>query len=537
MTMNGKAYFVGLDGGTGGARAIVVDQDGNVVSMATHDYETTFPRPGWAEQTPADWWRAACLAVRQAVREAGIPVAAVKAISADGTSSTLVALDGNLQPTMPAILWMDSRAAQQARRMTQTNDAALRRSRLGVSSEWMLPKILWIKESTPAIYERSRWFVEMTDYLALCLTGRLTLGLNHITNRWFYDGRRGGWPEDFFTRIGLDDITARFPDEILPLAEPIGPLTSEAADQLGLLPGTLVVCGGTDAYVAMVGLDVCRPGRTAFITGSSHLVLPMTDRDVEVPGIFGPHPDCVVPGLFVMEGGQVSSGSIVRWWHDHIGRLGQGSADTYGDMLRQAESMPIGADGLVALDFWQGNRNPYTDYELQGALWGLTLKHTPAHMLRALIESVAYGTENILRTLRAHAVSIETMVICGGATRTPFLTQMHADVCGIPIAVPKVLDATAFGSAINAAVGAGFYGSLPEASGHMVKESHVVEPDMGRNEAYGAVFEFYRETHEALSPLMHRMARRGHDTPRSGKAVDLALPDTAPRTAMAQPAE
>src|SRR6218665_1673512 len=112
-------------------------------------------------------------------------------------------------------------------------------------------------------------------------------------------------------------------------------------------------------------------------------------------------------------------------------------------MLRQAEAMPIGADGLVALDFWQGNRNPYIDYELQGALWGLTLKHTPAHMLRALIESVAYGTENILRTLRAHAVSIETMVICGGATRTPFLTQMHADVCGIPIAVPKVLDATA----------------------------------------------------------------------------------------------
>jgi len=537
MAIGGKAYFIGLDGGTGGARAIVVDQDGDVVAMATHDYETTFPHPGWAEQTPADWWRAACLAVRQAVREAGIPAGAIKAISADGTSSTLVALDSNLQPTMPAILWMDSRAARQARRMTQTNDSALRRSRLGVSSEWMLPKILWIKETTPAVYERSRWFVEMTDYLALRLTGRLTLGLNHATNRWFYDGRRGGWPEAFFSRIGLQDITARFPDEIIPLAEPIGPLTAEAAEELGLLPETLVVCGGTDAYVAMVGLDVCRPGRTAFITGSSHLVLPMTDRDVEVPGIFGPHPDCVVPGLFVMEGGQVSSGSIVRWWHDHIGRFGHAGADSYGEMLRQAEAVPIGADGLVALDFWQGNRNPYIDYELQGALWGLTLKHTPAHMLRAFLESVAYGTENILRTLRAHSVPIDTMVICGGATRTPFLMQMHADVCGIAIAVPKVLDATAFGSAINAAVGAGFYASLPQASGHMVRESHVIEPDMRRNRAYAAVFEFYRETHDALSPLMHRMARREAALPQADEPGERTGSDTAPRMAFAQPAE
>ncbi|MGQ3214240.1 MAG: FGGY-family carbohydrate kinase [Shinella sp.] len=537
MALGRKAYFIGLDGGTGGARAIVVDAEGNVIAMATHDYATTFPRPGWAEQTPVDWWCAACLAVRQAVREAGVSIADIRAISADGTSSTLVALDHGLQPTMPAILWMDNRAAQQARRMTETKHPALRRSRLGVSSEWMLPKILWIKETLPDVYERSRWFVEMTDYLALRLTGRLTLGLNHITNRWFYDGRRGGWPEDFFHKAGLDGITGHFPDEILPLGAPIGYITPDAAEDLGLARDTLVVCGGTDAYVAMVGLDVCRPGRTAFITGSSHLVLPMTDQDVEVPGIFGPHPDCVVPGLLVMEGGQVSSGSIVRWWHDHIGRLGNAGPDSYGEMLRQVEALPIGADGLVALDFWQGNRNPYIDYELQGALWGLTLKHTPGHMLRALVESVAYGTENILRTLRTHSVAVETMVICGGATRTPFLMQMHADVCGIPIAVPKVLEATAFGSAINAAVGAGFYGSLPEASGRMVRESHVIEPDMRRNRAYGEVFEFYRETHEALAPLMHRMARRGPPAPRPVGQNGLVISARAEAMTVAQPAE
>ncbi|MDO6966903.1 FGGY-family carbohydrate kinase [Rhizobium alvei] len=507
MAGNGKAYFIGLDGGTGGARAIITNTQGDVVAMATHDYATHFPRPGWAEQTPEDWWRASMLAVRHAVRDGGISPSDIHAISADGTSSTLVALDENLEPVMPAILWMDNRAAAQARRMTATGDAALRRSRGGVSSEWMIPKILWLKESRPDLFDKVRWFVEMTDYLALRLTGRLTLGLNHITNRWFYDGRRGGWPTGFFDKIGLAGIVERFPDEILPLGAPIGRLSSEAADALGLLRDTMVVANGTDAYVAMVGLNVCEAGRTAFITGSSHLVLPMTDRDIEVPGIFGPHPDCVIPGLYVMEGGQVSSGSIVRWWHDHIGKLG-GGPDTYALMLAEAENIAIGADGLVALDFWQGNRNPYIDYDLQGALWGLTLKHTPAHMLRAFIESIAFGTENILRTLKDNQVDISTFVMCGGATRTPFFVQMHADVAGIPIMIPEVLDATAFGSAITAAVGAGFFGSLPEASRHMVRQKSVVEPNMQAHAAYGEVFEFYRDTHDALQPLMHRRARR-----------------------------
>lgn len=511
--MKKSAYFIGLDGGTGGARAIVADLDGKVVAMATHEYETTFPRAGWAEQTPADWWHAACLAVRQAVHMSGISPADISAISADGTSSTLVALDRDGTPTIPAILWMDNRASPQARRMMETNDAALRRSQLGVSSEWMIPKILWIKEDRPEIFERSRWFVEMADYLAFRMTGKLTLGLNQITNRWFYDGRRGGWPEEFYGKIGLGDITGRFPDEILPLGASIGRIAPEAAEAMGLASHTTVVCGGTDAYVAMVGLNVCEPGRTAFITGSSHLVLPMTDKDIEVPGIFGPHPDCVVPSLFVMEGGQVSSGSIIRWWHDHMGKLVGSGPDAYARMLREAGDIPIGADGLIALDFWQGNRNPYIDYDLQGALWGLTLKHTPAHMLRALLESIAYGTENILRTLARHDVAVETMVICGGATRTPFLMQMHADVCGIPIVVPKVLEATALGSAIAAAVGAGFYDSLAEAAASMVAEDHVVEPDMRRNEQYSEVFGFYCDTHAALAPLMHRMARRGERKP------------------------
>ncbi|MCB1354858.1 MAG: carbohydrate kinase [Rhodobacteraceae bacterium] len=510
--MSAERYVIGLDGGTGGARALVADLSGNVRAIASSDYATTHPHSGWAEQDPADWWRAACTAVAKAIRMADVSPRQIAAICADGTSSTLVALDAGLQPTMPAILWMDNRASPQARRMAATGDAALRRSRIGVSSEWAIPKILWLRETRPEVFDRSRWFVEMADYLALRLSGALSLGLNHITNRWFYDGRRGGWPEDFFARIGLSGITERFPARVLPLGAPVGPIAPEAAAEMGLDPATLVVCGGTDAYVAMLGLDVCAAGRTAFITGSSHLVLSMTDRDLEVPGIFGPHPDCVVPDLYVMEGGQVSTGSVIRWWHDQVGCHLHGE-DSFAAMMRAAEAIPIGAEGLVALDFWQGNRNPYIDYDLQGALWGMTLKHTPAHILRALLESVVYGTRNILVTMAERGVAVEEMVGCGGATRSPFWMQMHADAAGVPISVPVEAEATAMGAAVAAAHGVGAFASLPEAAAAMVRMDCTIEPDPGRHARYAEQFEFYRATYEALRPLMHRMARRGQTTP------------------------
>lgn len=498
---------IGLDCGTGGARALVTDLAGRVLGQATSAYPTRYPRPGWAEQSPEDWWTAAVAAIRAALAAAGVSAADVTAISADGTSSTLVALDADLQPIGPAILWMDNRASAQARRMTATGDDALARCRAGVSSEWMLPRILWLAERRPAEFERTRWFVEMADYLTLRLSGRLTLGHNQATNRWFFDGRAGGWPTAFFARVGLAGIEERFPAEVLPLGTPVGPLCREAREATGLAASTRVVCGGTDAYVAMAGLDVCRPGKTALITGSSHLVLCQTDTPREIAGLFGPHPDCVVPGLFVYEGGQVSSLSIVKWWHDHFAAAGR-DGDAHGEMMRAAAEIEIGADGLVALDFWQGNRNPYTDYDLQGAIWGLTLRHTPAHVLRALVEAIAYGTRNILAELVGAGIPVTDMTACGGAARSRFLLQMHADTTGIPIAVPTVTEATAFGSAIVAAVGAGAYGGLAEAAGAMVSIAETIDPDPATRAAYDEGFAFYRETHAALAPLMHRMAAR-----------------------------
>lgn len=504
--MSGSSdVFIGLDCGTGGARALICGVDGKLLAVASKDYPTRFPQPGRAEQTPEGWWQAACLAVREAVAEAGVSPASVRAICADGTSSTLVALDENLSPIGEAILWMDNRASPQAHQIQASGHPALRRSRGGVSAETALPKILWIKQQEPERYARTRWFVEMADYMALRLSGQLTLGLNHTINRWFYDPRQGGWPLSLFEAVGLEGIESRFPPWMLPFGAPISPLSAEAAEALGLTTSTLTVCGGTDAYVAMAGLNTLRDGETALITGTSHLVLPMTDADTEVEGIFGPHPDCVVPDLFVMEGGQVSSGGILRWWQEVA--FGREKSD-FERMMREAEEVPLGANGLIALDFWQGNRNPYIDYDLQGAVWGLTMKHGAADITRALMESVVLGTANIIERLTANGISIGSMTVAGGCLRTPYWLQMHADATNLTLRIPEVGDATALGAAIGASVGAGAYDSLQSAARQMVRINREIRPDPSRHAAYRDLLALYRETHEALRPLMHRMAER-----------------------------
>ena len=509
MSTKDRCFTIGLDCGTGSARALIADSAGNVLAMATSDYATQHPHPGWATQKPEEWWSAACEAVRTVIVEAGVDPSRISAICADGTSSTLVGLTDSLEPVADAILWMDNRASVEARQIEATRHPVLRRSRAGVSAETALPKIMWLKKNEPALYKRTRWFVEMADYIALRLSGRLTHGQNLTINRWFYDPRNGGWPVDFLDAIGLEDIAGKFPEEMPALGDPIGPVTSATAKAMGLTTDTLVVAGGTDAYVAMVGLNTLRPGETALITGTSHLVLPVVAEDEEIEGLFGPHPDCVTRGTFVMEGGQVSSGAILRWWHDLLQE--ESRSDGYEALIREAQAAPQGAHGLIVLDFWQGNRNPYTDYDLMGAVWGLTLKHRRAEITRALMEAVALGTANILNRLTDRGIEVKNMTLAGGVLRSPFWAQMHADATGTVLRIPVIGEASAFGAAIAAGVGAGLHPSLEEAADKMVRIETEIQPDMDRHAKFREQMKLYLDTYEVLRPLMHQQAARNRE--------------------------
>lgn len=492
------AYVLGIDGGTESLRAHVFDLSGRSRGVGKGAYDTRFPQPGQAEQNPDDWWHAAGVAVREAVAAAGIRPDQISALACDTTSCTVVALDAAGRPLRPCLMWMDVRAHREAAEIAACNDPALRLNGGGqgpVSPEWMLPKALWLKRNQPAVWARAAMIGEYQDFMTLRLTGRWAASLNNVTMRWHYQTLHGGWPTTMLARLELADLIDRWPAEIVAPGAVIGPLTGAAARHLGLKPGTPVVQGGADAFIGMIGLGVTRPGDLALITGSSHLQLGIASRTVHAPGTWGTYMDCVYPGRPVIEGGQTSTGSVIAWFKrnfaEHIG---------YDTLNAAAQALPPGAEGLLAVDHFQGNRTPHTDPLARGAITGLSLKHTPAHVYRALIEAICLGTRATVEAFGA-AFEARRIVVAGGATRSPFWLQVHADTLGLPLELTEETEACALGSAILAAHGAGHFASIDDGCAAMVRLARRIEPDPVAHAAYAGVHARYCAAYHALKPL------------------------------------
>jgi FGGY-family pentulose kinase len=492
------AYVIGIDGGTESLRAHVFDLAGRSRGVGKCAYQTHFPEPGRAEQNPDDWWHAAGVAVREALANAAVEPSRITALACDTTSCTVIALDADGRPLRPALLWMDVRAHREADDIIASGDAALRLNGAGegpLSPEWMLPKALWIKRNQPDLWAQAVMVGEYQDYLTLKLTGRWAGSLNNATMRWHYQTEHGGWPESLLQQIGLADILTRWPQEIVAPGKVIGPLTRDAAAHLGLIAGTPVVQGGADAFIGMIGLGVTQPGELALITGSSHLQLGVASRSVHAKGVWGTYQDCVYPGRPIIEGGQTSTGSVIAWFKRNF------APDMDFDRLNaEAAELPPGAEGLLAVDHFQGNRTPHTDALARGAITGLTLKHGPAHVYRALVESVCLGTRLIVESF-GDAFNAKRIVVAGGATRSPFWLQVHADTLGVPLQITEETEACALGSAALAAVGAGHFATIDAACAAMVRVARTIEPDMAVHAAYAPIHARYRAAYEALKPL------------------------------------
>jgi ribulokinase len=452
-------------------------------------------------------------AVHEAMSESGVSPEEISGISHDCTSCTVVALDESDQVLRPAILWMDVRAADQARRIGETGDPALKYNGFGpVSAEWMPSKALWLKENEPDTYSDARRICEYTDWMTHRLTGEWTASINNTSIRWYYDRDEGGWPESLYEAVGLDDLLEKFPQDVLDLGTVVGGLRKEAAEELGLRPDIPVAQGGVDAYVAMVGLDALDPGKMALITGSSHVMLGQATEPIHGPGFWGAFTDAVIPGQYVVEGGQVSTGSVVAWFKNRFAgneaeEAERRGVDTYDVLNELARDVPPGSEGLVVIDYWQGNRTPHTDPEARGMMWGLSLSHDTGHVFRAILEGICYGTEHIFRTLRENEFEPREIVAAGGPTKSDLWMQMHADVSGLPISFTKVGDAPALGSAILASVGAEIYPDIKEAASNMVHTESSIEPDQERHEEYKFYVDKYVETYPRMQELMHDVVR------------------------------
>lgn len=500
---------LGIDMGTGGARVGIFDLKGNPIVFCEQSYPLYTPASGRAEQKPDEWWEAICGASHKAIRESGIDPSWIRGMSVDTTCCTVLLSGDDMVPLRPAIMWMDVRASNQAKRIYESGHHALKYNGYGmVSAEWLPAKALWLKENEPEIYHKATRFYECTDWLMYQLTDQYTASINCASVRWYYNSEEGGYPADFYNAIGLEDLVEKLPPRVVALGECVGTLTERAAKELGLVAGIPVGEGGADAFVGVIGLNAQQPGKLTLITGSSHLHVAQFKDEIHEKGMWGGYPDAIIPGLYMVEGGQTSTGSIVNWFKNQLCGTVKMQAEKEGcsvyDILnREAEKLPVGAEGVIALDFFQGNRTPYVDPDVRGMFYGLSLGHTPAHMYRAIIESICYGTEAILEVFRKAGFAPETMVVSGGAAKSKFWLQTHADVSNCPVVVPKCAEGPCLGSAILGAVAGGVYPDINSAAEAMTAVDYIVEPDQARHEEYQYYFKKYKEIYALAKDWMH----------------------------------
>jgi FGGY-family pentulose kinase len=520
------SYFLGIDVGTGSARAGIFNARGRRLGSASEPIKMWKPAPDHVEQSSEDIWRACCRATRAALRESGLKASAIKGIGFDATCS-LVALDREDEPVSVSItgkteqnviVWMDHRAIPQAERINQGDHAVLKYVGGVISPEMQTPKLLWLKENLPATWKRTARFLDLPDFLVYRATGNDTRSLCTTVCKWTYLGQRGpdgaGWDAGYFTSIGLGDLAAdgfrRIGTTIRPMGEPVGfGLTPEAAKDLGLETGVAVGVSIIDAHAGGLGLlgatikgEAPTPKalnqRLALIGGTSSCHMAVSPKPRFIAGIWGPYFSAMIPDLWLTEGGQSATGALI----DHVifshaaaaplqaeaRRAGRTIYELLNDrlaVLAKAGRVPHPAAltaGLHVQPDFHGNRSPRANPTLTGAISGLTLSATAddlALQYLAAIQAVAYGTRHILEEMNRKGYAIDTLLACGGGTKNPVFLREHADITGCRLVLPKEPEAVLLGSAVLGAVAAGAYESVLEAMAAMSAAGRVIAPTKG----------------------------------------------------------
>lgn len=525
---------IGVDGGTESIRASCFNAyDGRVVGKpCAVAYPTYHPQPGWAEQDPFDWYTNLGQAVREAV--ASIPGDyEICAICLDTTCCSVVVLDENKEPLRPCLLWMDARSAPQTRQIMEIckGDPALKVNCAGegpLSAEWMTSKALWIRQNEPELWEKAQTICEYQDYLNFKLTGVICASSCNAASRWHWDGEEcikaptedslPGRPLSLYQKLGIPELAQKLPRKCLPPGAIVGKLTAEASAHLRLPLGLTVAQGGADAFIGMIGLGCIKPGQLCLITGSSHLHCVVSSQPSTAPGTWGAYRGAPLPGINFAEGGQSSTGSILRWAKTTL----FATMDEMKTLDLEADAIAPGSDGLLCLETFQGSRTPVTDPLARGAFVGLTLSHTRGHIWKAAMEGVCFGTRACIDALAKAGHECNEIIIAGGATRSPIWLQMHADVTGKPVVVCENTDAPLLGCAILASFASGIHGSVQDAVKRMVRMSRTIEPSPAISATYNDLYEnVYAKVGPTVRVAAHATLRGGSMQPENSVVTDI----------------
>lgn len=489
--------LLGLDVGTSGARALAVDaEDGAVLASASADYPLSTPRPGWAEQHPADWWRASREVLATAAARAGGEIAG---LGLTGQMHGSVFLDAGDAVIRPALLWNDQRTGAECAEITERVGAAELVAATGnpALTGFQAPKILWLRHFEPEHYARVSAVLLPKDYVRLQLTGEKATDAADASGTLLLDVGARRWSDAVLRALEI-------PEEWLPTVfegtEAAGGLRPEIARELGLPAGLPVAAGGGDNAAAAVGAGATGTGRLTCSIGTSGVLFAPTPTFTPDPS-GRVHALChALPGAFHLMAVTLSAGGALRWWRDVVG------AASFDTLVAEAAGAAPGAGGLVFLPYLTGERTPHLDPEARGGFVGLTVRHGRAEMTRAVMEGAVLALRDGLIILRGLGVGEDEIRAVGGGARSPVWRQLQADVLGRPVRQTVVDEGPAYGAALLAGVAAGVYADAGEAMERVRLRDEVTEPDAARVAVYDDLHEVYAGAYPALRDVVHGLA-------------------------------
>jgi xylulokinase len=499
--MSDQVLFLGLDVSTTGSKALLIDKTGAVIATASNVHTLQTPKPLWSEQNPREWWEASSASIRQVLAQAGASGENVAAIGLTGQMHGLVLMDAAGEVLRPAILWNDQRTQSQC---DEIHERIGREKFIQITGNVALtgftaPKILWVAENEPEIYARAKHVLLPKDYLRYCLTGEYAMDKADGSGTVLFDLKLRDWSDEVLSALG---IPRAWMPPTFEGSQFTGGVTPAAAAATGLKAGTPVAAGGGDQAAQAVGVGAVEPGVVALTVGTSGVIFATTPAAlIEPEGRL--HAFChAVPGMWHFMGVMLSAAGSLQWYRDTLA-----PGMSFDDLLKEAEPIPAGSEGLQFLPYLSGERTPYPDPLARGAFIGLTLRHGRGHMTRAVLEGVAFGLKDSFTLIQnAGLGSITQVRASGGGTKGALWRQILASVLEAELVTVNTTEGAAYGAALLAGVGAGAWPDVPTASRAAVKITGSTLPVPAQQEAYRKAYSIYRELYPVLKDSFAKLS-------------------------------
>lgn len=498
--MSDTTYLLGIDISTTGAKALLIDEQGEVVSSATTPLSLSTPKPLWSEQDPAEWWSGAANSIRQALAQIGASGEQVKAVGLTGQMHGLVLMDIQGRVLRPAILWNDQRTAAECEEITQKVgfERLLRITGNKALTGFTAPKILWVRNHEPHIYAQAAHVLLPKDYVRYCLTGDFAVDKADGSGMILFDLQTRDWSQEMLDCL---EIPRSWMPRSYEGPEVTGVVNARGAAATGLKPGTPVMAGGGDQAAQAVGVGAVTPGIVALTLGTSGVVFAATPRPlIEPNGRL--HAFChSVPGTWHFMGVMLSAAGSLQWYRD---TLAPGLA--FDNLLAPAQNIPAGSEGLFFLPYLTGERTPHPDPLARAGFIGLTVRHTQAHLTRAVLEGVAFGLRDSMELIRQAGLGdIQQIRVSGGGAKSGLWRQILADVMDAELVTVNTTEGAAFGAALLAGVGCGTWASVPEAAQATIRTTSCTTPQAGQVAAYAQAYPIYQGLYPALKPTFDQI--------------------------------